>query len=237
MSDREVRIAAARERSRAARAADVEAGLRPPPRHGDEGQRTHGSRSSAQRWFRKLHTWTSMTSVLLMLFFGITGLLLNHPSWTFGQDPVTVTATGTLPAAFRTSGGEVDFLFVSEYARTAEGVHGSITGHGVTGTDAWITYAGPGLNASIHLDTGTGDYTVVQTKQGLAAAAGDIHRGVGTGTPWSWAIDISAVFLVVVALTGAGIELYNRSRHRRRDLILASAGLAVAVILLWSTLQ
>ncbi len=237
MSERDARIAAAKERSRAARAADVASGKRQAPRTGGDAQRVHASRSAQQRWFRKVHTWTSMTSVLLMLFFGITGLLLNHPAWTFGQSPVTTTRTGSLPPGVVGQTSTIDFLAVSEYARSKEGVHGSVSGHGVTGTDGWITYAGPGLNASIHFDTQSGQYTVVSTQEGIAAIAGDIHRGVGTGTPWSLAIDISAVFLIVVSLTGAAIEIYNRSRHRRRDLILATAGLLVAIVLLWSTMQ
>ena len=34
------------------------------------------------RW---IHVYTSMISLLIVLFFGLTGITLNHPKWTFGQ--------------------------------------------------------------------------------------------------------------------------------------------------------
>jgi hypothetical protein len=55
-----------------------------------------------------------MTSVLLMLF-GITGFSTTRPGPRPG--PGDRDGHGTPPAAFRTSGGEVDFLVVSEYER------------------------------------------------------------------------------------------------------------------------
>ncbi len=173
-----------------------------------------------------------MTGVVLMVFFGITGLLLNHPEWTFAQQATIVTRTGVLPDSCVTEHGEIDFLAVSEYARAVEAVRGSVSGHGSTGMDGWITYAAPGLTASLHFDAETGQYSIAETRHGVAVVLGDIHRGVGTGMPWSLAIDAAAVLLIGVSLTGLGIEIYTRSKNRRRDLLMTIAGLLGAATLL-----
>ncbi|MEO6123457.1 MAG: PepSY-associated TM helix domain-containing protein [Ilumatobacteraceae bacterium] len=46
------------------------------------------------RWVRWVHVDTSMISLLVVLFFGITGITLNHPDWTFG-DSTSIDATPT----------------------------------------------------------------------------------------------------------------------------------------------
>ncbi len=191
--------------------------------------------AAVHRWSRKFHAWTSLLSLVLLLFFGLTGLLLNHPDWTFGQDAVTVATQGTLPAG-AASPDAVDFLAISEHVRGIDGVRGAITGHGLSGTNGWINYTGPGVQASVQFDTATGSYTLTQTRSGLAALLGDIHRGNGASPAWGLAIDATAIFLVLVAVTGGTIALVNRSRHRRRDLLLALAGAVAAVGLVWTTL-
>lgn len=54
-------------------------------------------RNGGQRLTRSLHSWLSMVSLLIVLFFAVTGLTLNHQDWTFGQSPQVTTTTGQLP--------------------------------------------------------------------------------------------------------------------------------------------
>ena len=94
---------------------------------------------SAAQWTRWLHVYTSMISLLIVLFFGITGLTLNHPSWTLGRGPSTVTHTGTIPAGFA-DGGNVDFLAVTEYVRSQDGVRGNVADYSATATQGSISF-------------------------------------------------------------------------------------------------
>ena len=45
-----------------------------------------------------------MISFVVILFFGLTGITLNHPNWTLGSHPSHSTDTGTLPAGFTQNG-------------------------------------------------------------------------------------------------------------------------------------
>lgn len=185
------------------------------------------------RW---LHVYTSMISLLLVLFFGLTGITLNHPDWTFGDDPERITDTGTLPAAIvpgdaTAESTDIDFLAVSEYARNELGVHGAVGDYGVSGTDASITYQAAGYLANLSFDTTTGAYELVVDQQGFVGVMNDLHKGRDTTSSWGWVIDAAAVFLVVVALTGLCIQLLYRKR-RRNALALAGAFSVVAVVLM-----
>lgn len=176
-----------------------------------------------------------MISLLLVLFFAFTGLTLNHPEWTFGQPPTTTEESGTLPEG-AIDGDTVDFLTISEYVRSTNGVTGSITSHGTSGTTGWITYLAPGYSASLDFDTSTSAYTVSETTQGFMGALNDIHKGKGTNDAWSVVIDISALVLCFIALTGLTLEILNRSKAKRRNLLLALGGSIVGVVLMVLTL-
>ena len=185
-----------------------------------------------QRWMRWLHVYTSMISLLLVLFFGLTGLTLNHPSWTLGDAADSTTTTGPLPADLLTAdGGDVDYLGVSEYARDVLGAHGSIGDHGTTGTQGAITYQAAGYAASLRFDITTGAYTFAVEQQGWVGVLNDLHKGRDTTTTWKWVIDVSAVFLVVVAITGLVIQAVYRKR-RRSALALAASFAVIGIVLL-----
>jgi hypothetical protein len=187
-------------------------------------------RGSAAQLTRWLHVYTSMICLLIVLFFGVTGLTLNHPSWTLGRGPTTSTATGTLPTGFA-SGGNVDFLAVSEYVRRTNAVRGNVADYGATATQGTISYKAPGYAADLTFDVTTGAYQVIVQQQGLLAVMNDLHKGRDTDSSWNWVIDASALFLVLVALTGLGIQIFQRKR-RRRALTVAAIFSLVSLILL-----
>ena len=166
--------------------------------------------ASAAQWTRWLHVYTSMISLLIVLFFGITGLTLNHPSWTLGSGPSTSTYTGTMPAGF-SSRGNVDFLAVSEYVRSKNGIRGNVAEYAATATQGNISFKQAGLTFEVP----SGRDRVVVQQQGLLGVVNDLHKGRDTDSSWNWVIDASALFLVLVAFTGLGIQLFQKKRRRR----------------------
>lgn len=173
-----------------------------------------------------------MISLVVVLFFGLTGLTLNHPSWRLGSGSSTEVVSGTLPAGFARDGA-VDFLAVSEYVRATHHVHGAVKDYGSTATEGTISYKNPGYAADLVFDVTTGGYRVTIEEQGLLGALNDLHKGRDTDPGWKWIIDVSAVFLVVVAVTGLGIQLFQRKRRRRALSVAASLGVLtiVAIVL------
>lgn len=186
------------------------------------------AKATAHRWSRSLHSWASMLSMLLVLFFAVTGLTANHPGWVGG--PRTSTVAGTLPAAAH-AGGTWDLLVVSEYVRSSEGVTGTITDHGIDGSQGRLGYQGPGYEAALFFDTGTGAYTLTTTSYGVVGVVNDLHKGRHTTPVWNAVIDISAVVLTLVALTGLTLQLLIE-RRRTTALVLLGVGVAAGVALL-----
>jgi hypothetical protein len=185
-------------------------------------------RAATHKWTRRLHSWLSLVSLLVVLFFAVTGLTLNHLDWTFGQEPVTTTTTGTLPQS--ATGGTIDFLAVSEYLRSTQGASGEITDHGVDGSTGRVTYQGPGYTATATFDTSTRAFSLDSTRYGLVAVANDLQKGRHTSQAWSWLIDIAAVGLALVAITGLLLQLFI-VRTRRLGLILVGIGVVAGVAL------
>lgn len=192
-------------------------------------RRNPNPRATTHKWTRALHSWLSLVSLLVVLFFAVTGLTLNHQDWTYGQEPVTTTTTGTLPEGSVT-GGTVDFLAVSEFLRATQGATGEITDHGVAGAAGRITYQGPGYTATATFDIGTRAFSLTSTRYGLVAIANDLHKGRHTSQAWSWLIDVAAVGLALVAVTGLLLQLFI-VRTRRLGLILVGIGVVAGVAL------
>ena len=58
----------------------------------------------------------------------------------------------------------------------------------------------------------------------------DLHKGRDASSSWSWVIDASAILLVVVSLTGLGIQLFRRKRRTRALVVAGVAGREVMLL-------
>lgn len=176
-----------------------------------------------------------MIAFLVILFFGVTGILLNHPSWLFGDEITTTMVEGTLPDAVRNDDGSVEFLAVSEYVRSEHGVGGEVTNFDELAGEGSINYSGPGYGATVRFDVGSLTYELTEREEGFVNAMRDLHSGSDTGSVWGLVIDAAAVFLVVVAVTGLAIQLLMRKR-RRNAVRWLTAGSIITAALIWFTM-
>ena len=211
--------------------ADVERAS-PPPRTRSPRKRSRSA--STQKWSRIVHAYASMVALLLVLFFGITGITLNHPEWTFGQDPTVTTGSGTMTFTVAPD-GEVDYLRVSEFLRDRYNISADVSDYAATGTQGTISYRAPGYAADATFDTESGDYQVSIEQQGFIGVMNDLHKGRDASSSWKWAIDLSGAILVLIALSGLLLQLVLK-RRRRSAVIVASAGAVAAVVLIILTL-
>jgi hypothetical protein len=177
-----------------------------------------------------------MFSLLAMLFFGITGITLNHPTWGVGEPTVEVVQ-GNLPDR-PAEGQDVELLAISELIRDRHGVSGQVTDFTAPQDDGQgtIAYRAPGYSADLFFDSNAGTYELTVSREGFVAVMNELHQGRDSGTAWRWVIDVSGVLLVVVALTGLGIQFFLRKR-RFSALSLSVAGAVVTVVFIliaWS---
>ncbi|MCW3060689.1 MAG: peptidase [Capsulimonas sp.] len=182
---------------------------------------------SALRW---LHIYLSLLSLLIVLFFSVTGVTLNHPEWTFGQKETTRDVTGTMPADWRTSNG-VDWLRVADTLREKQGVRGRVTERRDEGGEASISFRAPGYSADGYIKQKTGAYTVTIVGAGTMETLNDLHRGHDAGTAWARAVDLAGIFLTVISLTGIGLFLYLKKLRLSGLAVLAASCLIVFLLL------
>lgn len=194
------------------------------------------AKRATNRWSRLIHVYTSMAALLLVLFFGITGITLNHPTWSIGDASTTTTVTGTLPMSPLVN-GSVDYLSVSEFARNELGVGGQVESFDSTGSSASIRYRQPGYSADLTFSTSSGDYELVSEQQGMFwGVMNDLHKGRHAGSSWKWLIDIAGLLLVVISISGLVMQLFLRKR-RTAALVVAAIGAVVMALLIWITLS
>lgn len=206
-------------------------------------------RSRLYTWFaatlRWLHIYVSLVGFTALLFFAVTGITLNHPTWLGGDVQRVVELEGTVPetvlprkapeapseepgasAAAPSDAGlddGVDRLAVAEHLRATHALRGKVSDFRVDDAECMVLFRGPAYSADAYLDRATGKYTVTQTSMGLVALLNDLHKGRDSGSVWSIVIDVSGVLMVVVSLTGLILVFYLR-RRRRSGLIVAVIG-------------
>lgn len=187
------------------------------------------------RLARLAHVYSSMIALTIVLFFGVTGLTLNHPTWTFGDDVNTVEINGNLPFSPLLADGKIDFLKISEFARNELGANGAVESYEFTGSTGSISYKRSGYTGDLTFDTSQLSYSWVAEQYGWVAVINDLHKGRHSGTTWRWLIDISAIFLVLISLTGLLMQFYLR-RRKMSALTTAFVGTVVLCILICVTL-
>ena len=179
------------------------------------------------RW---LHIYLSMLSLLVVLFFSVTGITLNHPEWSFGFKETRQEVTGTLPAGWHTPQG-TDWLTVADYLRQKHRVHGSVADRRDEGADGAISFKAPGYAADCFIDSRSGAYRMTISGQGPVGVLNDLHRGRDSGSVWSKLIDLAAVLLVLVSLTGIGLLLYLK-KMRVSGLATLAVGCLILLVLM-----
>ena len=176
------------------------------------------------RW---LHIYTSMVSLLVVLFFAATGVTLNHPSWLATER--TDEVSGTLPPTWKSAKG-IDWLVVAEHLRATNGVHGTVADRREDDREGSLTFRAPGYSADAFIDVRTGRYKLTTSYQGAVGVINDLHRGRDAGRAWAWLIDVAGIFLVFLSLTGLGLLFYLK-KVRVKALVVMAAGAALVAVL------
>ncbi|MEO5814642.1 MAG: PepSY-associated TM helix domain-containing protein [Gemmatimonadaceae bacterium] len=179
---------------------------------------------SLLRW---LHIYTSMASMVTVLFFAATGVTLNHPDWLAAES--TRDFTGTLPATWKSAQG-VDWLVVAEYLRSTHGVHGAVADRSAEGAKGSLTFKAPGYAADCFIDMANGSYRLTVSYQGAIGVLNDLHRGRDAGGAWAWLIDASGVFLTFLSATGLGLLWYLKKVRLSGFVTLVAGGVLLFLL-------
>lgn len=195
-----------------------------PKRHTSLKQKT----AKAARW---LHIYLSMVSFAIVLFFAVSGLTVNHPDW-FADSVKTRQSQGPVdPTLIHPPGATgPDKTGLVQSLRTREHLHGAVDDVRVDDAQINFSYRAPGYSADIVVDREKGTYELTETRNGFVAVINDLHKGRDAGKVWKGLIDLSAILLTLVSLTGL-IILWFIYKRRASGLIIAVVGLALCFFL------
>lgn len=183
---------------------------------------------SLSRW---LHVYTSAALFGLLVFFCITGILLNR-GWygakgetTFEELPMVAELRG--PVGSSIPDGEALSSWI-------EGRYGWSSPSSIDMDldigEVIVAYDMPAGFASVTFDF-SADAVIVERHQGsVLAILNDLHKGRHSGHVWAWVIDLSAVAMLVFAVTGIILLLQNR-RIRKTGLWATALGVLTPIAL------
>ena len=184
------------------------------------------------RW---VHLYLSMLCFLIVLFFSITGLTLNHAEWFDGKQ-TEKKLEGKLPVEWLNNPdtSKIKKLEIVEYFRNQYGIKGYVSDFMIDDEQCSVSFKGPGYSADAFINRNDGIMQLTELRLGFVAVLNDLHKGRDSGKGWSWLIDVSAIFLTLISLSGLLLLLFLKKK-RINGLLIALVGGVVCylVYLLW----
>lgn len=207
------------------------------------------------KWARTVHLYLTLFCLGLLLFFAVTGFMLNHEGW-FVSPTDTTTACEVPPELLEEP--QKHELQIVELLRAKYGVVGSLTTVEDFDTDPDPSgqkplldispeevrgvFKRPGTQVSVVLyreereaddrtfTPGQGEITVHTT--GANGLLLDLHRGKDTSGPWHLVIDLIAGVYLVVAATGI-VMWWSLKGRGKYGLWVAVGGVVLSVLVVW----
>ena len=151
-------------------------------------------------WTRTLHIYISMLGLIAVIFFSVTGIMLNHEEWFGFATPIIVNKEGTLLEAMTT---EPDKLAIVEKLRKEFGITGAMDSFEVEADELRVVFKSAGRRAEATLHRADGRAEVALESHGMSGRLAELHRGTDAGAAWRlWVVDGTAVVLLITSITG-----------------------------------
>lgn len=182
-------------------------------------------------WSRWLHIYLSMFSFVILFFFAITGITLNHTDW-FADAQSTTTIKDSLQKEWVNVADSLRIpkLEIVEYLRKKHQTTGALSEFTIDEYQCTIAFSGPGYSADYFVDRETGKYDLTIMRTGLVGILNDLHKGRDSGKAWAWLIDISAVLMILVSLTGLLMLFFLKKKRVSGVLVILLGGLISYVV-------
>lgn len=206
--------------------------ITPSTKKKGETNKAKAPKKEVAKLSRWLHIYLSMVSFAIVLFFSVTGLTLNHPSWLGGDKQINLKNKGQLNVKWvnNPDTNKIAKLEIVEFLRKTHQVKGAVSEFRVDESEITVSLKGPAYSCDAFIDRESGSYEVSEIKMGVVAVMNDLHKGRDSGSGWSWIIDISAVFLILVSLSGL-ILLCFIKKKRLAGFITAIIGMVICYLI------
>ena len=154
---------------------------------------------------RSVHWISSAFGLVCLIFFSITGITLNHPSWfevkKTSSHELRVVSEQWLSQFQQLDDGEAQ---LSQLLSLVDQYWSLPFPHSIESDSYdWVFhYQHPGAYSSVILDIESQSLTYEQHNDGVVALINDLHKGRHSGGLWSLFIDLAAVLMLLFALSG-----------------------------------
>lgn len=189
-------------------------------------------------WCRALHIYLSTALFTLLVFFCITGFLLNHLDW-LPNGKSKGQQQGQLPQAieqkFKQDGVSQAQLLVSIQQHLLEEFDLTRLSQVDWDNDMQeliLDYPMPAGYALVIVNLEDFHYVVEHQQGDFTKIINDLHKGRHSGAFWSILIDASALLITIFSLTGL-IILFQNKNKRRSGLWLTLLGTCSPFIIYW----
>jgi hypothetical protein len=187
------------------------------------------NKSEFFRWCRIIHGWLSAFAFLMLLFFSVTGILLNHPEWGNGSKITPVEKQFTLSAEqvdlVRSAQVPAEALAVISAKEIA--VVGAYRGGDLVGSELFARLQGVRGLTDIRANLRTGLVTAVVEPAPIGRLLNELHRAEHAGKVWRLVVDAIAVVLILMSMIGYLIFLSLRFRLRTALILTAASAIGV----------
>lgn len=178
------------------------------------------------KWARMLHVYLTLFGFALLLFFAVTGFMLNHENWFIPSEPYRTSAEGVIPQRLL---DPVEKLAVVELLRKEYGARGELITFEEESEEFRVIFKAPGRLVEAVIQREDGRVEVMTETNGIVGLLLDLHRGKDSGLVWAVVIDGTSVLFVLVSVTG--LVLWSSLKSRARyGLVVLALGAAASVV-------
>jgi hypothetical protein len=177
--------------------------------------------SKTNRIVRMLHVYTSMLMLLIMLFFTLTGITLNHRDWFTStnkpqQIEITIPDSFTPVSLWETEPMAQGFQLL-KWLQNDYSVYGTQVSYEWEPEEGlmMIDIKQPGGYSIVEVDVNDGIVFLEQQNYGLVATFNDLHMGRYSGDLWSAFIDIFALAMLLFTLTGFWLVIPQKKKRKK----------------------
>ena len=192
--------------------------------------------SALARWMRWLHTYSAMLVLLLLLFFAITGITLNHPELSSSAGKTSQQLQLELPEqlpdllVLPEDQQQAAIALYVDWLKQEQQLKGGYNLNFSPEDEVLeIDFKRPAGYAAVVIDLSARTAEVDTEFGGYLALANDLHKGRYAGSSWKWLIDITAVFCLIFALSGFYL-LWRQPNRRDFGNATAVAGVVLALV-------
>ncbi len=165
---------------------------------------SHHQRLLLKSWSRTLHIYLSLLGLVMVVFFALTGFVLNHPDWFDLDRPRTTAARGTLPENLLAG---PDRMAVVEKLRGEFKARGALDSFDVQNDELRVVFKSPARRDEAVIQRKDGATEMMHETRNALARLSELHRGDAAGPAWRLVIDIVAGLVLLSAGTGVTLWL------------------------------